>query len=105
MLDLIDPNRFITTDPRRSAALCAIMTSNIGMNQVYSDFMTWRTPCDITTLFKPAANARAWCTLDAIAQPMVMACFSVNAERLGPTAAAVVTGVEGMAVASSSGPP
>ena len=85
MLDLIDLNRFMTTDPRSCAALCAIATSNIGMNQAYSDFMACRAPCDCTILFKPTANAWAWCTLDAIAQPMAMACFSVNAERLGPT--------------------
>jgi hypothetical protein len=33
MLDLIDLNRFITTEPRGSAALCAMTTSNIGTNQ------------------------------------------------------------------------
>jgi hypothetical protein len=33
MLDLVDLNGFITTDPRASAALCAITTSNIGTNQ------------------------------------------------------------------------
>ena len=62
---MLDLNRFITTDPR--AALCAITTSNFGMNQAYSDFMAWRAPCDCTTLLKPAASAWA-CTRDAIAQ-------------------------------------
>jgi hypothetical protein len=49
-----------------------------------------------STMMRPAASVWAWCTrtLDSIARPIAMACFSGNAERLDR---AVMTAAEGMA--------
>ena len=90
-------NRFIHRDPRGSAALCAIIVSNIGANQTYSDFMARRTACDFTTHFKPVAGMLASRTLKAIAAPMATACSSVKDEGSSP-AAVVGTGVDGTAL-------
>ncbi len=78
----------------------AITTSNIGTNQVYSDFMARRTACDLIIVFKPAASALASRTLQMIALPMATACSSVNDEESSP-ATPVGTGVEGIGVVPS----
>ena len=86
------------------ATFGAIRTSNIGTNQAYSDFMTWRIACDFTAVFRPATGALASCTLATIALPMAMACSSVNAEGSSPTVVGG-TGAGEMATVSLPGLP
>ena len=101
---MLELNRFIPKPrgPPGSAGLCSIITSSIGTNQRYSDFMARRVACDLTTLFKPTARRSRPCTLNTIVVPMAMACSVVSDEGSSPTAV-VGTGADGVAVAPSPG--